>query len=177
VREDAGARSAPVTLRWVGTVEDSDVRVAALVGRGKARLFFCGGDGDYASFTRWFDIPFDSEHLEYEDDSWHIHAHLLQGLAGEVERKGDRARAFNARQFPPTTHTGLYEGRAACGRIGLIVTQASEQEEPSGQGACTSTDGAAEQRVTLSDARGGTIRARTQSGEETSLQPAELDPL
>jgi hypothetical protein len=44
--QDAGqleAPSKPRMVRWVGAVEDSDVRAAILVGSGKARLFFCGG--------------------------------------------------------------------------------------------------------------------------------------
>lgn len=48
-----------VLLRWVGAVEETDVRVAMLAGAGRARLFFCGGAESYATATRWFNIEFD----------------------------------------------------------------------------------------------------------------------
>ena len=35
-----------------------------------------------------------------------------------------------------STIAGLYEGSAPCGKLGLIVTQKSPQDPPSGQGAC-----------------------------------------
>jgi hypothetical protein len=132
----------------VGVIEETDVRVAAIVGAGKARLFFCGGAESHLTATRWFEIAFNSEHLEYKDDAWRIHAHLTgDGVVGEVERTGDGVRTFKAHGFERATIAGLYEGRAECGHLGVIVTQSTKNDAPTAQGACVAASGAPSQQV------------------------------
>lgn len=181
---DSGAheqRPTSTVVRWVGAVEETDVRVAAIVGAGKARLYFCGG-ADLTA-TRWFNIPFNSEHLEYQDDTWRIHAHLTSGgVLGEVERASDGVRTFNARAFERGTIAGLYEGKADCGRLGLIVTQPTKNDQPTAQGACIAADGRAVQQVNAIEPialQDGKIMVRTPGGGDaiSLLQVATLDAL
>src|SRR5688572_8606529 len=73
-------------LRLVGAVEETDVRVALLLGRGKSRVFFCGGPQFYATATRWFNPEYDGgEHVDFEEQNWRVHGHLTAaGLIGDV---------------------------------------------------------------------------------------------
>ncbi len=173
-------------LRWVGAVEETDVRVAVLAGPGKARVFFCGGTESYADATRWFNVFYDGgEHLEFEEDAWKIHAHLtLGGLVGEVELGDGVTRSVLADEIvEPSTLAGLYEGTADCGRLGLIVTQATKDAPPTAQGACTNSTGNPPlqiQPIAPLTSEAGKIRVRTPGGGGDAtllLQPAALEPL
>jgi hypothetical protein len=159
-------------VRWVGAVEGSDVRVAAVLGAGRARLYFCGG-----AETRWFELQFHDEHLEFEDDAWRIHAHLTAGgVLGEVEHASTEVRMFNAQPSELATIAGLYEGRADCGRVGLIVTQPSKNDAPTAHGACigeTVQPVTALEPIALTD---GQIMVRTSGGEVAPLRAATLEP-
>lgn len=184
---DSGRLETPgsVVGRWLGAVKETDVRVAVLAGRGKARLFFCGGAESYATATRWFNVAYDGgEHIDFEEDAWRIHAHLtLGGLIGEVQLGDDVTRSVYADEIKPATLAGLYEGKADCGRLGLIVTQAAKDAQPTAQGACTNTTGEPPQRVdpiAPITSEGGKIRVRTPSGGGDAtllLQAAALEPL
>lgn len=171
-------------LRWVGAVEETDVRVAVLTGKGRARLYFCGGAASYATATRWFNVFYDGgEHIDFEEEAWRIHAHLtLGGLIGEVKLGDDVTRTVRAQEVEPSTLAGLYEGKADCGRLGLIVAQADEDTRPIAQGACTSTTGAPPQQVDAIapiTSEAGKIRVRTPGGGGATLllQAAALEPL
>jgi|GEM_PF-6456152 len=170
-------------VRWVGVIEDTDVKVAAVLGKGQARLYFCGGAATYLTTTHWFDLAFTDEHLEYSDDTWRIHAHLTAGgVLGEVERTGDSLRMFNAQPFERATIAGLYEGKAACGRLGLIVTQATARDEPTAQGACVGSAGEPTIQaipITPIALEDGKVAVRTPGDEDeiSLLQAATLEPL
>jgi hypothetical protein len=172
-------------VRWVGAVEETDVRVAVIAGGGKARVYFCGGAESYTAATRWFNVFYDGgEHLEFEEDGWTIHAHLtLGGLIGEVELGDEVTRSVRADEIERSALAGLYEGKADCGRLGLIVTQATKGEPPTAQGACTNTTGKPPQQVqpiAPITSEAGKIRVRTPGGgddETLLLQPAALEPL
>lgn len=175
--------ASPAKLRWVGAVDDSDVRVAMIAGGGKARLYFCGGPSTYARATHWFNIDYDSgEHVEFEQDNWRIHAHLLlDGMSGEVDGVDDSTRTFRATLVTPSSLAGLYEGKADCGRVGVIVTQPNKGAAPSAQGACTSSTGKPPQPVEPIVPEAGSIevRARTPGGGDATLllRAAALEPL
>jgi hypothetical protein len=167
-------------LRWVGAIDETDVRVAVILGAGRARLYFCGGASSYQTATRWLDLTFHDEHLEFRDETWRIHAHLAAGgLVGEVEYPGDSVRMFHAHASEQATVAGLYEGTAACGRLGLIVTQAAESDTPTAQGACVGDDIQPVFQVTANADRNGTITVRTPGTEDgvSQLQAATLEPL
>lgn len=171
-------------LRWVGTVEETDVRVAILVGAGKARLYFCGGAESLATASRWFNIGFDGgEHLEFEEANWRVHAHLIGGgVSGEVELGDHVTRMFHAEFIAPGTLAGLYEGKADCGRVGLIVSQANADVLPTAQGACSDSKGVTIQQVSPIapiHAEAGKIPARAPGeGDATLLlRAATLEPL
>lgn len=76
----------------------------------------------------------------------------------------------------------LYEGLADCGRIGLIVTQATAYDVPTAQGACTGADAEPAQRVNPIEpihSEQGKIRVQTpgRDAETMLLQLADLQPL
>lgn len=181
---DSGQLAAPSgarVVRWVGAVEQSDVHVAMLVAPGKARLFFCGGTETYASTTRWFNIAFDGgEHVDFEEDTWRVHAHLAGGnVAGEVELGDGVTRWFEAKPVAPGTLAGLYEGKATCGRVGLIVTQASRDALPTAQGACA---GSTTQPITVvaplrEEAGQIAVQAPAAADATLLLSAAAIDPL
>jgi len=182
--QDAGqleAPSKPRMVRWVGAVEDSDVRVAILVGPGKARLFFCGGAESYATATRWFNVGFDGgEHIDFHEDTWRVHAHIAFGnVSGEVELGDDVTRRFSAEQVAPGTIAGLYEGKSDCGVIGLIVAQDSTDSPPTAQGACSGLSVAPVTAVAPIRAEAGKIPVQMTGGGDSALmlQAATLEPL
>ena len=191
VGQDSGARAidevmpSPNRSRycWVGSVDQTDVRVALLVGTGKARLFFCGGAGSYATTTRWFDIAYDgSEHIDFTEQAWRIHAHLFgTRFTGKVVLGDGVERSLDADRTSAETLAGLYEGTAECGRLGLIVTQATPDAVPASQGACTSDSGAPIQQVDAVAplaAEAGKIRVHLPSADDATLllQAATVDP-
>lgn len=132
-----GAAVVASIQRLVGTVSESDVRVAAVVEDDRARLFFCGGPSSYATSTRWIvaDVGEDGK-IEFDDAGWVVHGTLNRGgLSGTVEQN-DEKRSFSAVRVAPGTIAGLYEGTSDCGRVGLIVSQPDRDSDPQGQGAC-----------------------------------------
>jgi len=127
---------------WVGQVQDSDVKVAFADGGGSVALFFCGGDSSYTTDTRWFtDAAMLSIPFSFRESGWSVDGVMKKGsLSGTVQTETAAARAWTAEPSDPQTLAGLYSGEAPCGKIGLIVSQASPDEEPSGQGACLRVD-------------------------------------
>jgi hypothetical protein len=57
-------------------------------------------------------------------------------VIGQVRLGNDVTRRVRADQVVPGTLAGLCEGKADCGRLGLIVTQATANDMPTAQGAC-----------------------------------------
>jgi hypothetical protein len=144
---DAGAESnMDEPGRWVGEVADSDVRVGIVADSSRARLFFCGGADSYATATRWFALDIVDGAVQFADDSWHVRAGMEPTrVSGTVERDDGVERAFSAELIAPETLAGLYEGQAACGRLGLIVVQSSRSSPVRAQGACVGPGHAPEQ--------------------------------
>jgi hypothetical protein len=135
--EDAAALEASVE-RWVGTVDDSDIQLGAVIeNRDSARLFFCGGPSSYATATRWIILPVAADGgFEFDDGGWTVRGTLSRAaLSGTVEQNGESHR-FSALKTASGTIAGLYEGAADCGRVGLIVAQPDSKTDPKGQGAC-----------------------------------------
>ncbi len=132
--------------RLVGTVSESDIRVAAVVENDRARLFFCGGPSSFATSTRWIvaDLGRDGK-FEFDDSGWAVQGTLNRGgLSGSVEQNAEK-RSFSAVRVAAGTIAGLYEGATDCGRVGLIVSQPDRDSDPQGQGACVGEGHAPEQ--------------------------------
>jgi hypothetical protein len=129
---------------WVGAVEGSDVLVGLANHDGKVSLFFCGGSDSYATRTRWFtgDGVLTAS-FSFTEEGWSIEgvAGSEGPITGSVQTETDDAGRWSAEPVSPETMAGLYEGVAPCGRLGLIVTQATARDEPSGQGACLRVEG------------------------------------
>jgi hypothetical protein len=129
----------PSTKRvWVGEVTGTDIKVAlADRGGGATALFFCGGDESYMTSTRWFAEGADlAEPFAFKDNGWSVEGALKDNRAsGSVESEGV-TRSWAAAAANYSTISGLYEGTGPCGKLGLIVTQKSPKDEPTGQGAC-----------------------------------------
>jgi hypothetical protein len=140
------AAAAGEAERWVGEVEDSDVRVGIVADATHARLFFCGGASSYASATRWFALDVTDSALQFADDTWQLDARIdSERVTGQVTRDDGVARAFSAELVEPDTLAGVYEGQADCGRLGLIVLQPNKRSTPQAQGACVGAGHAPEQ--------------------------------
>jgi hypothetical protein len=167
----------------VGEVEDSDVRVGVLAGGDRLRVFLCGGPTSYETATRWVrtelepggDFHFSSDELALE-----LTGTLVDGeLEAELISDGERA-VLSARRVRPDTLAGLYEARAECGTVGLIVAQDEPDSEPSAQGACVG-DGHLPDQVNpikpISRERDGTIAVEIVRGDEETrveVAPASL---
>jgi hypothetical protein len=136
--DEADAAVEASIQRLVGTVDDSDIRVAAVVeDNANARVFFCGGPSSYETATKWIVVPVAAEGgFDFDADGWKVRGTLTRSaLSGTVER-ADQSRRFSALKVAAGTIAGLYEGTADCGRVGLIVAQPDEDADPIGQGAC-----------------------------------------
>lgn len=145
--DSADAAIAASILRLVGSVEDSDIRLAAVIeNTARARLFFCGGATSYATATKWIFAPLAADGgFEFDADGWKVHGTLTRAaLSGSVEQN-DQSRRFSAIEIASGTIAGLYEGAADCGRVGLIVAQPDADADPIGQGACVGDGHAPEQ--------------------------------
>jgi hypothetical protein len=128
---------------WVGEVADSDVRVGLTLQDGRINLFFCGGAESFDTNTRWFsEDVVQADGFSFTAGGWHVEASVDgESVMGTVEPDDGDTREWSALEIAPRTSAGLYEGTAPCGKLGLIVSQPSEDDEPSGQGACMRVEG------------------------------------
>jgi hypothetical protein len=177
--DDAGGSG---ERRFVGDVADSDSRVAVITGKGKLRLFFCGGPETVAEATHWFNVDVSGSDVAIDAAPWKVSARIeADGVSGQATRDDGVLRHFSAAPVAKGTLSGLYEGTADCGRLGLIVAQPSPGAPIEAQGACVG-EGHVPQQVNpilpVAEAM-GQIAVKT-PGDETStslLQPASLQPL
>jgi hypothetical protein len=136
-----GADSTPTARVYTGDVPGTDVRVGIIASESRARVFFCGGASSYQTMTAWLTADIDAAH-ELTLPMPTTHTWSLRGQVGDVEVNGSidmgdaMPRPFRATAVSERTISGLYEGVAACGRIGLIVVQPTPDSTPVGQGAC-----------------------------------------
>ena len=179
--DDGDDTLANVPERLVGSVEDSDVAVAAVTDGDQTRLFFCGGDSSYATATRWFNLAFRGDALNADDGAWHLRATRdRDGIHGEITHDPEEARKFEAVPVANGTLAGLYEGKAGCGRLGLIVTQPDRDTDPAAQGACVGDGHDPEQVNPIAPVESvdGKIRVQAPSEDkQVLLQVAGIKPL
>jgi hypothetical protein len=141
---DAGGAA---SLRFfTGTVEGTDARIAVVAAKHHARLYFCGGDSTYMTLSRWVPAVIDpSGDLEPDTAAelgWVVTGVLSGDVLDGLLRPGDASSyRFHAALVAHATIAGLYEGASTCGKVGLIVSQASSSESPVAQGACISSSG------------------------------------
>jgi hypothetical protein len=136
-----GSEPEPTAHVYTGDVTGTDVRVGIIANALHARVFFCGGASSYTTMTRWLNADVDTAHKlslpSTPDQYWG-----LQGDVGDVEITGwvdmldGMPRPFRATVVSERTISGLYEGTAGCGRLGLIVVQPTPDVPAVGQGAC-----------------------------------------
>jgi hypothetical protein len=133
---------------WVGAVQGTEVKVALVDRNGAVELFFCGGPDSYATKTRWFaEGAMRADPFSFTSGGWTVEGVVREGGAsGSVQAASDAPAEWTATVADPATIAGLYEGDAPCGKLGLIVTQLTAEDEPTGQGACLQVEG---ERVTV----------------------------
>lgn len=167
--------------RYVGEVDDSDVRVAVVADAEHARVFFCGGDSSYASDTHWFAVDVTGDTFDADDGAWQLHATRGDdGVLGDVQHGDEAARSFTTSRVVSGTLAGLYEGTGHCGRIGLIVAQTSPHADVHAQGACVG-DGHDPEQVNpifpIALMQGGVQVQAPGEDAQPVLEPASLTPL
>jgi hypothetical protein len=132
---------------FVGQVTGTDARVGIIATAHHARVYFCGGDGSYGTLTHWIPSatldPAGGGLSQAADAAgWAIDGHLdASGASGTLMAAGGAPLAFSALPVAPGTIAGLYETLLPCGKVGVIVAQASASEDAVGQGACIASDG------------------------------------
>jgi hypothetical protein len=147
-----GSSSSPapaVPLIFVGQVEGSDARVGVVATDHNARIFFCGGAATYKEMTHWLlSVPIDAHGAvshPVDTAGWAVEGQVAHtGASGMVTVSGGSTFTFHAAPVAHGTIAGLYEGAGPCGKVGLIVTQGSAGETPTGQGACVPASGHAD---------------------------------
>jgi len=154
----------------VGEVEGSDVRVGALADDTRLRLFLCGGASSFASATHWVRAELDADgDFSFSSDELELEGSLVDGvLEAELTADGERA-LVRAERVRDDTLAGLYEAKAECGTVGLIVTHDGPDTEPTAQGACVG-EGHLPDQVNpikpISLERSGTIEVEVVRGDE-----------
>jgi hypothetical protein len=137
---DGGGADAAASDRvrvLVGALSDSDVKLGVIATALRARLFFCGGPDSVETMTRWVVADLQGSTVELVADDWEITGELAgEELIGELKREGEETATFSASLVDPETLAGVYEGMDQCGRVGLIVTQPSQNDVATAQGAC-----------------------------------------
>ena len=139
--------SAPAPRIFTGTVDGSDAQVAMVASSHHVRIYFCGGPSSYPALTHWFTLDLDSAGGTHATASttgdWSLDGQIgVAGASGTVTVTDGTMYAFHATTVAAATIAGLYETTAPCGKVGLIVTQASNQSTAAGQGACIGGGGA-----------------------------------
>lgn len=166
--------------RFVGEVEDSDVRVAIVADDKRARLFFCGGEASVAEKTHWFNLSKDADELEVEEGKFALRARFDGDAVSGEYAVGDERRAFSSKRVDKATLAGLYEGTGECGRLGLIVSQSAPKAEIEAQGACVGMGHTPEQvnPILPISAEDGKIRVKAPGRDDSLLLGAAgLSPL
>lgn len=133
---------------WVGAVQGTDAKVALADRNGAVELFFCGGPDSYATKTHWFaEGALLADRFSFTSGDWTVEGAVSEGgVSGSVQAAFDVPADWTAAAVDPATIAGLYEGSAPCGKLGLIVTQPTAEDEPTGQGACLQVE---DERVTV----------------------------
>jgi hypothetical protein len=136
-----GPPTSPTARVYTGEVADTDVRVGIIATEHRARLFFCGGASSYETMTRWVTADVDTLHqLKIPSDAaptWGIQGTVADAeITGSVDMGNGAPRVFRATVVSERTISGLYEGNAGCGRLGLILIQPTPDMPAVGQGAC-----------------------------------------
>ena len=160
---------------WVGAVQGTDVNVALVDRNGAVELFFCGGPDSYANKTRWFaEGALPADPFSFTSGGWTVDGVVRNGDAsGSVQAASDDAPAnWTAAATDPATIAGLYEGSAPCGKLGLIVTQPTAEDEPTGQGACLRVEG---ERITVEQVNPVRLTQRSAKDEISVTVASALD--
>ena len=126
---------------YTGVLDDTDARVGVVAAAHHARLYFCGGDTTYRELSRWIPAAMGDGGELFPDRTaamgWAVHATVGEGLVSGSLATGDGgSHGFRATLVDAHTMAGLYEGTSPCGKVGLIVSQASPDDRPVSQGAC-----------------------------------------
>lgn len=165
----------------VGEVEDSDVRVGVLADATRLRVFLCGGPSSYASATHWLRAELDDDGaFDFQTDQLELRGSLVDGVLEAELTRGEESARVRAERVRADTIAGLYEARAECGTVGLIVTQDEPDTQPTAQGACVG-EGHLPDQVNpikpISLERDGTIAVevvRDSEATRADLSPASL---
>jgi hypothetical protein len=182
----SGATSDTASARFVGEIPGTDVRMAAVASQHHMRLYFCGGDTSFADSSKWLIAPLDAGGavtLGPPDSPWRIDAAVHDGaIQGWVDRGDGVPVSFAAAKIAPNTLAGLYEAAAPCGKVGVIVTQASTEVGAVAQGACIPGDLTApvvqvNPLMPLSLRGDGSIAVTPAGATETSLVVPAAPPL
>jgi hypothetical protein len=136
-----GPPPSPAARIYTGDVTGTDVRVGIIATERRARVFFCGGASTYQTMTRWLTSEIDASHKltlpSSPSETWALQGTVADAeVAGSIDMGDAVPRPFRATIVSERTISGLYEGAAPCGRLGLIVIQAKPDTIPVGQGAC-----------------------------------------
>src|SRR5262245_36745889 len=136
-----GQRPSSPARVYTGELTGTDARVGIIATERRARVFFCGGTLTLDTMTHWLTADVDANHqLRLSADAgsgWRIQGTVTDAeISGEVDVGVGLPRPFRATLVSERTISGLYEGTAACGRVGLIVTQPTPDSAAAGLGAC-----------------------------------------
>jgi hypothetical protein len=167
-------------VRYVGEVQDADIRVAILTSATQARLFFCGGETNVASDTHWFNLSRDGATLQSQQGEFGLNAHIESAAVSGEYRVGTQRYTFTSRKLGSDTLSGLYEGSGDCGRLGLILSQSAAGAEILAQGACVGDGHPPEQvnPILPIASQNGSIPVRAPGQEDTLLlEAAGISPL
>jgi hypothetical protein len=140
---DGAPSSVPARI-YTGELAGTDVRVGIIATEHHARLFFCGGPSSYQTKTRWVTSDIDAAHAlqlpSSPNETWVLRGTVTDAeVTGSLDMGDATPHTFRATMVSERTISGLYEGTAPCGRLGLIVVQATPDMPPVGQGACVGT--------------------------------------
>jgi hypothetical protein len=130
---------------FTGTVAGTDAQVALVASTRHVRIYFCGGPSSYMTLTQWFTLELDSSGATHGQPDgatdWTLDGQVADPMAsGNITLPDGTSLTFQATRVSDATIAGLYEAAAGCGKIGLIVMQASSQSPSSGQGACVNAN-------------------------------------
>jgi hypothetical protein len=125
---------------FTGALTGTDAELSAIVTAHHARIYFCGGASSYTTLTRWVPAGVSAGSVTADETAgagWTLHASLDgDSLDGALSTGDAGMYSFHARVTDDRTIAGLYEATSPCGKVGLIITQGSTKDEPTGQGAC-----------------------------------------